>query len=80
MRGSIVNRKVLCLARYSSRQFQLTMNSYLFQLFGFESALANYVQSSPFRVTSLMHLRERPHIAISTRSPLGLLTSMLAFD
>lgn len=54
------------------------MNSYLFQLFGFESALANYVQSSPFRVTSLMHLLERPHIANSTRS--GLLTSMLAFD
>ena len=78
MRGSIVNRKVLCLARYSSCQFQLTMNSYLFQLFGFQSALANYVQSSPFRVTSLMQLLERPHIANCTRS--GLLTSMLTFD
>ena len=30
IRGSIVNRKVVCLARYSSCQFQLTMKSYLF--------------------------------------------------
>lgn len=54
------------------------MNSYVSQLFGFKDCLANYVQSSPFHVTSLMHLLERPHIASSTRS--GLLTSMLTFD
>ena len=31
------------------------MNSYLSQLFGLKGGLANYVQSSPFHVTSLMH-------------------------
>ena len=45
MRGSIVNRKVLCLARYSSCQFQLAMKSYLFYLWS-ESTLADHVQHS----------------------------------